>query len=270
MMFGSIVSAVGGLAGGLLSAKSQASANAAAIAMQKDFAQNGIRWKVQDAKAAGLHPLAALGAQTMSPSASLGATDYSYLAGMGQDIGRAIQSKMTKQERAEQQAYDQQMRQLNLRRGELENRYLEAQISSVNRTALPPSMPSAGSTAGLAGQSDAIPEEVLLRDAFGKTSLAQNSDVVIGADENLPAFAQSNIRTFKRLAEHAVYPDATGAYWHPLTGEKMSKPLISPSMLKKLKLSPYQFAKFMQEIGSYMKGEATKKAYQDSGYWSWH
>lgn len=269
-MFGSIVSAVGGLAGGLLSAKSQRSANAANAAMQKEFAQNGIRWKVADAKAAGLHPLAALGAQTMSPSASFGATDYSYLAGMGQDVGRAIMAKQTKQERAAQQAYDQQIRQLNLRRGELENQHLEAQISAINRTALPPSMPSAGSNTGLAGQGDAIPEEVHLRDAFGQTSLAQNPDTVIGADENLPAFVQSNIRTFKRLIKHAFYPDANGNFWHPFTGEKMSKPLISQSMLKKLKLTPYQFARFVQEMGSYAQGEATKKAVQDAGFWSWH
>ena len=33
--------------------------------MQRQFAKHGIRWKVQDAKAAGIHPLAALG---VSPS----------------------------------------------------------------------------------------------------------------------------------------------------------------------------------------------------------
>lgn len=36
--------------------------------MQRDFAQHGVRWKVADAKAAGLHPLAALGANVSSPS----------------------------------------------------------------------------------------------------------------------------------------------------------------------------------------------------------
>lgn len=37
-------------------------------AMQREAAQNSIRWRVNDAKAAGLHPLAALGAQGSSPS----------------------------------------------------------------------------------------------------------------------------------------------------------------------------------------------------------
>ena len=38
------------------------------IARQYEFAQNTIQWKVEDAKAAGVHPLFALGAQTQSPT----------------------------------------------------------------------------------------------------------------------------------------------------------------------------------------------------------
>ena len=34
------------------------------IALQKEFAQYGVRWKVADAKAAGVNPLAAMGAST--------------------------------------------------------------------------------------------------------------------------------------------------------------------------------------------------------------
>ena len=57
---GSAIGAVGSLIGGNI-----ASNNAnKQYEMQKEFAQNGIRWKVADAKAAGIHPLAALGAQT--------------------------------------------------------------------------------------------------------------------------------------------------------------------------------------------------------------
>lgn len=36
--------------------------------LQYDFAQKGIQWRVNDAKKAGIHPLAALGANTNSPS----------------------------------------------------------------------------------------------------------------------------------------------------------------------------------------------------------
>lgn len=46
---------------------------------QREFAQNGISWKVADAKRAGIHPLYALGASTQMPSFGVGQT------------GRAIQ-----------------------------------------------------------------------------------------------------------------------------------------------------------------------------------
>ena len=81
-------SAIGGAIGGALgligAGQSQASAerlNQLNYEHQKEFAQNGIRWKVADAKAAGLHPLAALGASTASysPSAVIGdSPDYSF------------------------------------------------------------------------------------------------------------------------------------------------------------------------------------------------
>lgn len=76
--------------------------------LQRDFAQQGIRWRVADAKAAGLHPLAAIGAAGASytPSAFVpGDNPYSsgggseYLSRMGQDVGRAIAATQTKEER---------------------------------------------------------------------------------------------------------------------------------------------------------------------------
>ncbi len=51
--------------------KSQSKINSQNLAAQKEFAQNSIQWRVNDAKAAGLHPLAALGSNgtTYTPSA---------------------------------------------------------------------------------------------------------------------------------------------------------------------------------------------------------
>lgn len=74
------------------------------IAQQKEFAQMGIRWKVEDAKAAGIHPLYALGANThsFSPVALGHETDNSQAnmyQNMGQDMSRAIQATRTSQER---------------------------------------------------------------------------------------------------------------------------------------------------------------------------
>lgn len=54
--------------------------------LQREFAQNSIRWKVNDAKMAGIHPTYALGAQgtSFSPMYSAGSTD------MGDDTGRLL------------------------------------------------------------------------------------------------------------------------------------------------------------------------------------
>lgn len=74
--------------------------------LQREFAQNGIRWKVADAKAAGIHPLAALGANTISytPQAvgDLGGGSRwgPAIRNMGQDISRALDATRTNEERA--------------------------------------------------------------------------------------------------------------------------------------------------------------------------
>lgn len=114
------------------------------IANQKEFAQQGIRWKVADAQAAGLHPLAALGAQTSSFSNVVAAdpvkTDF---GGMGQDIGRAIDAKSTASERTDRLAgaVNKVATSLALEKGSLENDLLRTQIAK-QRAQLPPPMPS--------------------------------------------------------------------------------------------------------------------------------
>lgn len=72
---GLALSAGANLLGGLMGSKSTKDANAQNYAMNKEFAQHGISWKVADAKRAGIHPLAAIGAQTNSPSVALQADD---------------------------------------------------------------------------------------------------------------------------------------------------------------------------------------------------
>lgn len=108
MGFGSIVSgaigAVGSLIGGHNANKSAEAQAALQYQHQKEFAQNGVRWKVADAKAAGIHPLAALGAQTFSYNpvmTSPGDNGISEALGrMGQGISRAAEAKALAEERA--------------------------------------------------------------------------------------------------------------------------------------------------------------------------
>jgi hypothetical protein len=106
----SFLSAAASIGGALLGRKSASEANAANmriaennIALQKQFAKQGIRWKVKDAKSAGIHPLYALGASTHSFS-PVNAFQKGYdpepaLSSAGQNLSRAMDSTATKIER---------------------------------------------------------------------------------------------------------------------------------------------------------------------------
>jgi len=106
---GALISAGGSLLGGLLGqsgpSKFEKQMARAQFAFQQDLAKQGIRWRVEDARAAGLHPLFALGAQPMGgqpvqiPGGGpdpMGAA----LADAGQSIGRAVAAQQTKEEKA--------------------------------------------------------------------------------------------------------------------------------------------------------------------------
>lgn len=64
------------------------------MAKQEEFAKNGIRWKVEDARAAGLHPLYALGGSGASYTPSAipvqAAGGSSWQKDFGQNLGRAV------------------------------------------------------------------------------------------------------------------------------------------------------------------------------------
>lgn len=121
---GSIIGAATSLAGTLLGANSNADAAQANYNAQKEFAQNGIRWRVEDAKAAGIHPLAALGAHTQSFSPVFQGTDYSGFSNAGQYISRAMEAKQTQAER--------ELADLNVEHARLENEYTRAKIRDLD------------------------------------------------------------------------------------------------------------------------------------------
>lgn len=159
-MLGAVISAVGGLASSFLSKSSSDKANAQQaaiaqknIALQKRFAKQGIRWKVEDAKRAGIHPLYALGAQTNSfAPVGVGSStpDWSGIAGAGQDIGRAIDATRTGAERAT--AYQQTVEDLTVQRMGLENQLLGAQIAKVTQAGQPPARPALDGSYFIDGQ----------------------------------------------------------------------------------------------------------------------
>lgn len=106
-MWGSIIGGAISMLGSRSAAKKQnqatAEANKANRDMQYDFAQNSLQWKTQDAKKAGLHPLAALGAQGYSPTIGSmpesAQADYSTAAS---NIGNAISNSQARKQAQQQ------------------------------------------------------------------------------------------------------------------------------------------------------------------------
>lgn len=100
------------------------------IALQREFAQSGISWKVADAQRAGIHPLAALGAQTtsFSPVSVGGGAATSDYGSMGQDLGRALKAAMSDQDREEQTRRE--ASKLALEKAGLENDILKTELAS--------------------------------------------------------------------------------------------------------------------------------------------
>lgn len=132
---------------GARDANKQNAANAAAqMQMQQEFAKNGIRWRVEDAKRSGIHPLFALGAQTTSytPQQATFSNEFSgvssHLAAMGQDISRAEQAGKTQPER--DQAFANSMRSLQLENAgldlEIKKATLASAVQRLKQTSQPP------------------------------------------------------------------------------------------------------------------------------------
>lgn len=147
-------------------------------ALQREFAQNGVRWRVEDAKAAGLHPLAALGASGASaaPISVGGGGSYNVDHGrpnvgggpdlqglardLGQNVSRAYLATRTPEEKI-LTAYEMARQAQQLQHGDLQNQLLASQIARMGQTSTGPGMPSP--VAGV-GVYEPKPPEVLNAD----------------------------------------------------------------------------------------------------------
>lgn len=147
-MLGSIIGAAGNLLGGFLNSNSTRDNNAALIAdkekdreTQKEFAQNGIQWKAADALKAGIHPLYAMGANTVSYAPSTVGTSADTgmgagLAAASQDLSRAATA--TASEETRQTTAQKSMEALTLTKAGLENELLAAQVAKTRAQIGPP------------------------------------------------------------------------------------------------------------------------------------
>lgn len=136
-MWGHLIAAGATLGAGLLGSRSLSNQRAANEQLQREFANNAISWRVADAKRAGIHPLYALGAPTMSPAVSLGNDPMAAAVGsMGQDIGRAVDAGLT----GDQKALGKVGTALSLENMQLQNDLLRSRIAMMN-TSRNPSLP---------------------------------------------------------------------------------------------------------------------------------
>lgn len=158
-MLGALIGAGASLLGGFMQNKANKEAKQKEYAQQKEFAQSGIQWKVDDAKRAGVHPLYALGANTVSYAPqSVGSADYSSIADAGQNIGRAIDATRSNPSKAAATA----LTAVQLEGLQLDNDIKRAQLNSALATARqagnPPGLPSSSTrpdVTGMPGQGNA-------------------------------------------------------------------------------------------------------------------
>lgn len=179
-MIPSIISAATSLFGGKMNADAQAEANKANAAAaernaerniqyQKEFAQSGIQWRVDDARKAGIHPIYALGSggASFSPVSIAGGEQHA-VTGIGdalrsssQSIGRAVQAGMPRD--TQMDSISKAAATLQLTNAGLQNELLAAQVAKAKQELITkPAMPSLmqrygidgqGSTAGASGLS---------------------------------------------------------------------------------------------------------------------
>lgn len=244
---GGAISAVGSLIGGKQRADSQTALNRQQYEYQKEFAQNGVRWKVADAKAAGIHPLYALGANTTSysPVSSYG-TDTGTsdaFASLGQGVGRAVSSMMTEPERREAKARQQMddVFNLALRRQELElgdarvsearlrNQILADQIATskllsqqrLDRTGRGPGMPDTLKRV-MDGQAqspyldETIPEQGWVRDDRGRyLGVVPSSDLAERTEDKLVIEWLPWLSSIWRNTKGKLFgSEVAGRWWH--------------------------------------------------------
>lgn len=240
---GAIISTTGEIIGGGMSASAQREQMEKNIQLQREFAQNGIRWKVEDARRAGIHPLYALGANTTSFSpVTVGDTSMgSAFANIGQNLGRAISATRTADEREEAMA------DLALERAKLENELLLSQIATTNASMNPP-MPSVGGAG-------------LMLDGQGDSRRSPRGLVV---DEPLRRTVSQPGRPEKEAGAVADYSHVRTPFGYSIVPGKDVKERIEDTFIPETSWSVRN-----QLLPNFMPGKFAPDAKPPKGYDSW-
>lgn len=248
-MLGSLISGAASIFGGLLGkssadkAREQAAAHAASQeALQREFAQNGIQWRVEDAKKAGIHPIYALGGSTASyaPVSQNFTADTSLpnaLASAGQDIGRAIHATRTQKDRMG--ALGETATRLQLEGLGLDNDLKRAEIASKTgrlrqgQVGPPMADPSANHLIPGQGESGTVKPEPL-KVAPGNPSrphMEGGSITDVGSARTKDGWAPVPSKDVKERIEDNVFQEALHFYRNnvmPSLGQNLSPPYEAP------------------------------------------
>lgn len=164
-------------------AKTQRKINAANLKWQGMFAKRAIRWRVNDAKKAGIHPLAALGAQTHSFAPSFqadnagairaqgGAAAGEMVSNAGQDIARAVGALSENDGRLA--AYEQKVQQLNLQNLELKNMAIASHIATQFQPGSAPAMNTDPGRYNIDGQGQSVQGRLIVEKPLTRTVSGQ-------------------------------------------------------------------------------------------------
>lgn len=142
-MFGSLLSTAAKVAGGLFGASDSKKAAKKEYQRQKEFAQEGIQWRVKDAKAAGINPIYAIGSSGASyqPTVQSGPSALqSVFENVGQGLDRAASVAKTRTDRVNGLVRRQQ--ELTVENMGLQNDFLRTKIRLATQAGTPPGMPN--------------------------------------------------------------------------------------------------------------------------------
>ena len=245
---GGIAGAVGSLVGGWLGYQGSKRTNqtqrdiaAGNTQNQKEFAQHGVKWRVDDARRAGINPLAALGANlhSFNPVSVGTQNEMAPLAAaasdMGQNIGRAISAGKSKEERTANA--------LKFEHMELQNEFLRTKVQASKAALAKQTAPALPSNSGLpttllgAGQGDAyVVERPLERthSAHGKPWQEAGHVADVGFVKTPSGYAPVPSKDVKEKIEDQIIPELSWAIRNQLMPNITSNP-------KKLKPSKRLF-----------------------------
>lgn len=162
---------------------------------QRDYVRNAIQWRIEDAKQAGVHPMAALGFQSPSyspvstPSAPsyMDSSNFDTGSTFGQTFNNAVFAAKIQQQQLEAGHLSNRGLELQNQHMELTNLQLASDLQRASMTTkAKPDVNGQGSLGVIGGQQDAIPSESSSRNTFGNStynlySLASFGDMVITA-----------------------------------------------------------------------------------------